>query len=211
MIKFKDDNKGRITQGFNNPNIIYKDRSGAHTGVDSVLGWNKPVPCDNDALVYKTIESSQSSENWQGVYMLVESNSDYVEVCQGHFNKILVRAGDRILEGTNIGLEGNKGYVFSNGVRITTEMQNAGSQKGAHVHTSYRPVKRVKRLARNEFFLQNRDGSNFKDIDGYYYQIINKDNGLRGMVNPYNYHHVNTDIEDIGAIQRILNKIFKRK
>lgn len=210
MVKFKLNNKGRITQAFSNANAIYKDRGGSHTGIDSVLGWNKPVTCDNDCYVYKTITKNQSKENWQGVYMLVHDDGDkYVEVCQGHFNEITVKSGEFIPEFTVIGLEGNKGFVFSGGKQITPEMQEAGDKRGAHTHTSYRPVKRVKRAQGGRYHLLTISGTKYRDSEGYYYEIINQDNGFKGMVDPMVYEHKNTMLEDLKMAAKILLRLKK--
>lgn len=211
MVKFKLKNKGRITQGFANVNPIYKDRDvTVHSGIDSVVGWDKPVTCDNDCFVYKTITKEQSKENWQGVYMLVHDYGDnYVEICQGHFNKIMVKEGQDILEHTVIGLEGNKGFVFSGGQRITKEMQDAGDQRGTHTHTSYRPVTRVKKVRSGKYYLLTNTGIKYKDKDGYFYEITHQDNGVKGMVDPYLYEYKNTMLEDLKMASRILLKLRK--
>jgi hypothetical protein len=209
MVKFKLKNKGRITQGFSNANDIYKDRGGFHTGIDSVVGWNKPVTCDNDCLVYKIITSDISKENWQGVYMLVPHGDAFVEICQGHFNKILVKEGERILEHTVIGLEGNKGYVFQGGVQITPEMQRAGDQRGTHTHTSYRPVKRVKRVTSGEHYLLTSKNVKYQDKEGYYYEIL-APGEMKGYVDPMIFEYENTMLEDLKMAAKVLLKLKKQ-
>ena len=210
MVKFKTNNKGRITQGFGGNPAIYKSRGAVgHPGIDTFNGWNTRFVSDNDGYVYKTIERHQSKEGWQGVYMLVQDGDDFVEVCHGHFNTILVKAGDQVLEGQGVGLEGNKGYVISGGTVITPAMQDAGDQRGAHTHTSFRPVRRVKRVNSKRFYLQTAEGVAYKDQDGFYYEIINQDNGSRGCVDPMLYHHQNSIMENITAIRRLLTT-FKR-
>lgn len=211
MVKFKTTNKGWISQEFANPNIIYKDRGGAHNGIDSVLGWDKVVTCDNDCYVYKIVTSDQNVENWQGVYMLAKENdTDYVEIVQGHFNKILVTEGQELLEYTAIGLEGNKGFVFTGGGQITPAMQKAGDKRGAHTHTSYRPVKRVKRPNSKKFYLLNVKGQKYRDEEGYYYEIVHENDGTKGCVNPRNYQYKNSIIEDIAMVTKLLVNLRKR-
>lgn len=204
-VKFKTTNKGRITQEFAED---YKGVS--HSGIDSVLGWNKVVTCDNDCYVYKTITSDQSGENWQAVYMLVKQSDDiFVEVTQGHFNKLLVKEGQYLVEYQAIGLEGNKGKVRSGGVEITPAMQKAGDQRGTHTHTSYRPTYRVKETKRGANYLMTRAGTKFKDPEGYYYEIIHKDSATRGCVNPREYEYKNTMMEDLLMLTKLLTKLKK--
>lgn len=216
MVKFKLRTKGVITQYFggspaSNPTQYTVRGQSGHSGIDSQLGWNAPVECDNDGMVYKVFRKENSSENWQGVYMLVHDKDDeFVEVCQGHFNTILVREGYHILEGTVIGLEGNKGYVFSGGVQITPAMQEAGDKRGHHVHTSYRPVRRVSRVKRGEQYLLTVAGVKYQDPAGNYYEIINKDNGFKGCVNPYLYLYENSIQEKLTLLQRLLPWLLAR-
>lgn len=210
MVKFKTNNKGFITQKFANPSSIYKDRGGIHNGVDSARGWDAVTVADNDGLVYKVITSDKSSENWQGIYQLVHDRGEmYVEVVQGHFNKILVKEGDSIIEGQAWGLEGNKGYVFSGQGQITPEMQKAGDKRGAHVHTSYRPVIRVKKTKADNYYLLTIKGTKYKDGEGYYYEITHKDNGVKGNVDPFNYLYKNTIFEDMAILIKNFNLLKK--
>lgn len=209
--KFKTKNKGRITQYFggspaSNPTQYTTRGTNGHSGVDTVLGWNKPVTCDNDCFVYKVIESHQSKENWQGVYMLVDDGENVVEVIQGHFNTVIAEEGYFYPEGAVIGLEGNKGYVFSGGVQITPAMQKAGDQRGTHTHTAYRPVRKVSKTKRSEFYLLDIHGKKYQK-DGFYFEIIHKNNGYNGCVNPYLYLDEDTIPESISMIRKLLDWI----
>ena len=192
--KFKTYNKGVITQYFggspaNNPTQYSTRGQSGHSGIDTDFTiWAHPVEADNDCYVYKTINSNQSRENWQGVYMLVEMpNDEVMEICQGHFEEIKVRKGDYIPEGAIIGLEGNRGYVFSGGVQITPEMQMNGDKRGAHTHTAFRLTKKVPTVSRDEYYLLNVDGTKYRHTDGSYLQIVYKDNGYNGCINPWLY------------------------
>jgi hypothetical protein len=216
-MKFKTYNKGRFTQYFGgspatNPTQYTTRGQDGHSGVDSQLGWNAPIVCDNDSYVYKVILSNQSKENWQGVYMLVDLTDEItMEICQGHFNKILVNEGEWIPENAVIGLEGNRGYVFSGGTQITPEMQKAGDQRGHHVHTAYRPCRKVKSTKRTEYYLLDVNGKKYKDKKGYYYQIINKDNGYKGCVNPFLYSvFPDNDTQKLSMVRNVLSWFIKR-
>lgn len=207
MVRFKLKNKGRVTQWFGGKPEQYKPLGLAgHNGIDTVVGWDKPVAADNPGLIYKIIENPVS--NWAGTYQLVpEQGDEYVEICQGHFNKVLVKEGDTVIEGQHLGLEGNKGMVFSGGVRITPEMQDAGDRRGTHTHTQYRPVRRVKQARRGRHYLNANNGNRYRDAEGYFYEIIQNDNGFRGCVDPMRYHRENTIMEDIRMIAGLIKLI----
>lgn len=207
MVKFSLLHKGRISQEFSGNYEQYKKLGiVGHSGIDFMIGWGKPVFGDNDGFIYKIITKEISNEGWQGVYQLVkEDDLNYVEVCMGHFEKILAKKGEYLPEGAVWGLEGNRGYVFSGGTQITPAMQNAGDKRGSHTHNSYRPVKRVKTKSRTEYYLTTEQGVAYRDQDGYYYQIKEKDNGFNGCVNPRNYLVEKSIEEQIGIIQRWIN------
>lgn len=216
MVKFNIKNKGTIGQLFGGNPAMYSSLGvSGHTGIDSLKGWNATIFADNDGYVYKTIHSNQSSQNWQGVYMLVPMFDDfYMEICQGHFNEILVKQGDTVREGQPIGREGNKGYVFFNTTQITPEMQRGGDTRGAHTHTSFRPVERVLKTEKGQHYLQTVTGERYKDNDGGYYRILHNDNGLKGYIDPMQYKY-SPDVETqkklattlqalVGAMQKLL-------
>jgi hypothetical protein len=125
-------------------------------------------------------------------------------VIQGHFNKILVKEGENIPEAAVIGLEGNKGFVFSGGQRITTEMQKAGDKRGTHTHTSYRPVQRVRTIKSGQHYLNTAKGTRYKDKDGYYYQIVYRDNNIKGHVDPYWYQDEDDWREKLAILARLV-------
>ena len=212
MIKFKLDNKGSIYQEFGgspstNPTQYTSIGIKGHSGIDTGNGWDTPVPCDNTGYVYKIAYAEKSPSNWQAVYMLVEEGKDIVEVCYGHLNQLYARPGEILNEGSYVGTEGNHGYVFSGGTEITPQMQKASDHRGHHLHTSYRPVKKVtERKRTSRYYLLNTDGSVFKR-DGFYYEIINTDNGYNGCINPRNYLYKNSNEENLGLIAKILQAV----
>ena len=149
-----------------------------------------------------------SKENWQGVYMLVPHGEAFIEICQGHFNKIFVKEGQKIVEGTYIGLEGNKGFVFKGGIQITPEMQKAGDQRGTHTHTSYRPTKRVKRPQGDAHYLLTTKGTKYKDDEGFYYEII-ANGDLKGYIDPMIFEYKNSMLEEIKMLAKVLLQLKK--
>lgn len=205
MVKFKLKGKGRVTQGFGLNPAIYKPLKG-HPGIDTVNGWDFPVSADNPGLIYKIIQNPET--NFMGTYQLVhEQGDEYIEVGQCHYNQIIVKQGEQVIEGQYLGLEGNKGMVYSGGIRITPEQQDAGDKRGTHTHTQYRPVRRVKRTRKGWHYLNNADGTRYKDADGYLYEIIYNDNGFRGCVDPMRYHRENTLMEQARMIAGLILRL----
>ena len=212
MIKFKLENKGRISQEFggsptSNPGQYTNIGLNGHSGIDSMLGYDKPVSSDVNGVVYKVIYAKDSPSNWQGVYILTKSGTSLVEVCYGHLLDIYVKEGDNVLEGQFIGSEGNLGYVFSGGVQITPAMQRAGDKRGAHVHTSYRPVTQTLKKTRGKFHLTTSQNKTYKDAEGYCYEVIYQDNGYKGCVNPRMYLYKNSVLENIKMIMNAVTKL----
>ena len=176
-MKFKYKRKGWITQDFaKNANPSYK-KSGlvGHTGVDWKKGYGTPVQIDNAGHIYKIIYSDKSPSNWQAVYQLVKIHKDmYMEICEGHLSEVWVKEGQNLPEDAFIGAEGNKGLVYGGGVKITPTMQRKGDRRGSHVHTSYRPVVRVKKKTKGEYYLLDSYGQPF--YKNGYYEILERDN-----------------------------------
>ena len=189
--KFKIKKKCRITQGFeDNATSVYKeDGRLGHGAIDYQCGYGTPVFCDNTSFVYKVFKPLQLKSNWVGVYMLVSTDDKdvFYENGIGHFSKVLVEEGTLISENTLVGEEGNSGQVFSGsaGRFITVAEQLAGDKRGAHTHEWYRKVKRTQ--DRPKYRLRKASGGSYIDEDGYYYEILDFDNGYKGMVDPMQF------------------------
>lgn len=197
-MKFIVGPKKRVTSGFGPGGIgaeHYKQTVGHyHTGVDYSNGYGSPVVSDNYGIVYKVNTPDQSPSGWCGVYYLCPDDKyGWVEVCQGHLSKVFVSYGDVVREGQVIGLEGNKGEVYSGGVRITKAMQEAGDRRGSHVHEQFRPVKKVKRVKKNKHYLNGSLKHGYSDALGRYrdeqgnYFEIQLENEMKGCVDPYEF------------------------
>jgi murein DD-endopeptidase MepM/ murein hydrolase activator NlpD len=157
-----------------------------HSGVDYSYGYGMPVRSDNYGIVYKIERPENSPSGWCGVYILCPDDKEgWVEVCFGHLSVVMVNVGDVVREDQIIGLEGNKGEVYYGGERITKAMQEAGDERGSHVHEQYRPVKRVRSTNKDKHYL-NVGGKRYIDAQGYYYQV-KYTNDTMGCVNPYLY------------------------
>jgi murein DD-endopeptidase MepM/ murein hydrolase activator NlpD len=190
-MKFKTGKNKQIQFGFGASGLWaeeYKRVVGHyHTGVDYFNGYGSPVISDNYGIVYKIALAKDSASGWQGVYYLCPDDKyGWVEVCQGHLSKINVKVGDLVRENQVVGLEGNKGEVYENGVRITKAMQEAGDKRGSHVHEQFRPLTKVAKRKSTKHYINTSDGKPYQDKSGNYYEITFT-NDTRGCVNPYEF------------------------
>ena len=208
-MKWKRDKKGLVTQGIaQNGNLSYKDRGLiGHTGVDWTNGYGHPTTVDNTGYVYKVYKPQERKDNWTGIYQLVPHGHHFIEVCMGHFSAVWVDEGETVKEGQYVGAEGNFGTVFSGGLQITPEKQDNGDKRGSHVHESYRPVRRVSRTKRGEHYLRNSKGKTYRDADNKVYEIIYKDNGLNGCIDPTAFLHRSSFKEKVRAIGNAISQL----
>lgn len=170
------------TQGFyeNAANAYPKIGMKGHGGIDVNCGYGTEVQFPLDGLVSGVFNNVfKASDGYWGVYALCEYKGQLGELCVGHLSRIDVKIGDKIRKGQVVGLEGNHGYVFDNGVQITLAQQAAGDQRGHHRHWQWRPVVKTKSLS-NKQFITNYTGI-YKDSEGYYYQVLDYDNGFHGL------------------------------
>ncbi len=210
-MKFKFLRKGTITQGYDgNANPSYaKQGQASHGAVDWFKGYGTPVQVDNPGVIYKISYARKSPSNWQAIYQLVPNGKNEVmEVVMGHLSEVWVSDGQKVPEDYFIGAEGNKGTVYSGGKLITPKMQKAGDRRGSHVHESYRPCRKVKKTKRSEYYLL-KDGKKYKDSRGYYYEIIEKDNGRNGRIDPRKYDYVESNYEKISNLTGVVKYLKK--
>jgi len=182
--------KNTITQGFaENANISY-ERDGliGHTTIDWGIAWGKPIiNCAKDAYCYSVMNRDhQDPMKYRAVFTLVNADngySEWAEVSYGHLNEITAEVGKTYQPKDTLGTCGNTGMVFAGGREVLREEKLKGSKAGSHLHgPQVRPVLRVQKRTRKKKYLY--DGSGALKIDGYYFEIINYDNGTVGCIDP---------------------------
>jgi murein DD-endopeptidase MepM/ murein hydrolase activator NlpD len=197
-MKFTPSPIKRIMFGYGAGGIgaeYYKQTVGHyHSGVDYSNGYGTPVITENYGIVYKINTPDQSDSGWQGVYVLVpDVKYGWVEECFGHLSRVDVKVGQVVREGQQIGLEGNKGEVYSGGKLITKAMQMAGSKAGSHTHYQIRPVKPVVKPKATKHYLNGLSKHGYTDKNGRYrdgrglYWEIQKTNDTNGCVDPFEF------------------------
>jgi murein DD-endopeptidase MepM/ murein hydrolase activator NlpD len=155
-----------------------------HTAKDRMCGFGTPINAYwGDEYVYKVLTKENPANDgsgFTGVFTICEQNGELFEFLYGHCNPS-VKVGQILARGEVLGTEGNNGEVYSDGVRITLEMQKAGDTRGHHRHDQKRLLERVKGFDGVSTLLTDRFGVFLKD--GFMYKIKDVDNGYRGCVN----------------------------
>ena len=171
-----------MTQGFaKNFNSSYaKDGLKGHTGWDFVLGYKSPIQAVTDGEVYSTREPTSNVDRYTAVYQIVDEQYFSYEVSYGHLAEIKVKKGEMVRVGDTIGLEGNFGLCYRNGVKVTPAQKKLGW--GSHLHFQIRKCKRVEKKEKGKTYL--RDNSRYLKRNNMYYEVVDYDNGFNGCVDP---------------------------
>lgn len=157
---------------------------GGHPGIDRSCGYGSPVYSPVSGIVYSMHTPSRpASDGYTAVYLLCRTKLEWFEFAIGHLSEISVQIGQQVAVGDLIGKEGNKGIVYSGGVRITLAMQAAGNRDGSHRHYQKRVVNRVLRPSWLVPSLRTARGP-YTDTEGYRYQWALPNNRLASCVNP---------------------------
>ena len=206
--------EGLLTQGFGaNANPSYKG-SGlkGHSGEDYVLGWKKPIKAVVTGEVYSILNfGNKNYDKYRAVYQIVDDKDFSYEISYGHLDSTPVKEGQVVLVGEVIGKEGNYGTCYSGGKLVTPDEKVTG--KGSHLHFQVRKLKRVKKRGKGQY-IRNSEG--FLKRNGYFYEVVDFENGYNGCIDPslfYGGFTFNTDLKqgDIGTdvfeLQSALKKL----
>lgn len=174
-----------VSQGFGgNATATYK--AGGllgHSGTDHDCGFGSPIHSYWDSeYVYKVLTKDHPSNDgsgFTGVFTIVEQNGKVFEFLYGHCNPSPDLLGKTITKGTLIGTQANNGEVYSNGVRITLEMQKNGDTRGTHRHDQARELRKDGTWTPGTRYISSLGGGAFFK-DGFFYAIPNYDNGYNG-------------------------------
>jgi len=180
----------RITQGFSeNANESYaKTGLIGHTTIDWAYEHGEPVPnLARNAFCYSVMNrDNPDPDKYRAVFTLVNADnglSDWAEISYGHAHKVLAEVGKTYQVGDILMTAGNSGTVYAKGKLVTKAQKLAGSKAGTHLHgPQVRPVRRVKTVNKKRHYLS--DGSGLLKHDGWYYEIINYENGTNGCISP---------------------------
>lgn len=156
-----------------------------HCGVDNSCGYGSPIHSYFDTeYVYKVLTKEHPSNDgtgFTGVFTIIDNGIEVFEFLYGHCNPS-VTVGQILTKGTVLGTEANNGEVYSNGVRITLEMQKAGDTRGTHRHDQKRILRKDKNIQPNTRYITDEQGKTLY-YNGYYYAIPYYNNGYNGCTN----------------------------
>lgn len=194
--------QGVMTQPFGvNYNSSYKEMGlKGHPGIDYFFGYRKPIVAAVDGKV-SAIRKAYNPNVYSAVYQIIDLEKVSYEVSYGHLCEIYVKEGDYVKKGQIIGLEGNFGLSYSNGVLVSKEEKATG--KGSHLHFQARLCQLVKERDKKKTYLRNSKGY----ITKYrkYYEVIDYDNGFNGCIDPAIFFP-----KESNSLLKFLN-LFKRK
>jgi murein DD-endopeptidase MepM/ murein hydrolase activator NlpD len=116
--------KGQISQGFGPSQLVFEPRFGGfahfHTGIDVAGPENEPVLAADDGQVVTAATGTAGYGNY-----VVLAHGQGLTTLYGHLNKTLVKPGDRVSQGSAIGLEGSTGN--STGPHVHFEVRVNGA------------------------------------------------------------------------------------
>jgi murein DD-endopeptidase MepM/ murein hydrolase activator NlpD len=176
---------GRLTSPFGDGSSW---RPNIHSGTDFAYGYKKSRYAVADGYIYKvSYRDNPNVQRGRAIYQICDTPLGVVELCYYHCQDILLSEGDTVVAGQPIFTEGNTGeYCFVGGVQVKPEDKPSG--KGSHLHFAARWVERKKNIEKDAHYLNNSNGTRYKDADGYYYRITlnNNTNGCFDSV-PFMY------------------------
>jgi murein DD-endopeptidase MepM/ murein hydrolase activator NlpD len=170
-----------------------------HPGIDFGADWGAPIKCATDSKCYSVL--SKNNPNlmaYRAVCTIVDDINWSYEVIYGHCSDIYAIPGNNLTTGQIIGLVGNTGDVFSNGVEVTNAEKLAGSHAGSHLHFQVRRlIKESATIPLDPTKHYVNDGFGLLTFNGSHYYAPDWNNGYNGCVDPAQFFStdpVSTDL-----------------
>lgn len=178
--------KSTLSQAFSLndvPLYVEKGLTG-HTGQDYVVAWGTPVPCAVDnSYCYSTInKDNPDPSKYRTPCFIVEDETGVYEIIYGHASDILAIPDRMYHAGEIVSKVGNTGAVYVGGRETTTAAKLKGSKDGSHLHFQVRLLTKVVKTRKGYNYVV--DGNGILKKDGYYYEVVNYDNGRNGCIDP---------------------------
>jgi len=163
-----------------------------HTGIDFSASWATIIPNSANKAYCYTIMNRDALDlmKYRAVFTIVEDGDKAYEISYGHCSTIIAEVGKTYNIGDTIAYVGNTGDAYQAGRKITEKEKEAGSDAGSHLHFQVRACKKVKSTSKGKKYLYNGYGIYKKN--GFYYEVINYDNGYHGCVNPMKFVGIDT-------------------
>lgn len=155
-----------------------------HSGRDFDCGHGSDIYAYwGNEYVYKVLTKENPANDgsgFTGVFTICEKDGEVFEFLYGHCDPLPNLVGKTLNKGDLLGKQSNNGEVYSNGVRITLEMQKAGDTRGTHRHDQKRILRKDKSIQPNTRYISALGGGYY--FDGSFYAIPFYDNGYNGCV-----------------------------
>lgn len=151
----------------------------SHGGEDWNCGYGSPIQCPLDGYIYSIFNAiHKAADGYYALYIIATYKGQLGELCIGHLDPV-ASVGTQITKGQILGTESNHGVVYEGKTLITLAMQAKGDHRGHHRHWQWRPIKRIKTPLGQ--CLVDFTGYLYMDTEGYFYQVINPENGNQGL------------------------------
>lgn len=163
----------------------------SHTGEDYSNGWKSPIKASITGEVYSTVNVDNPSYiRYRAIFQIIDTPDFSYEIAYGHIHDCFVKKGDIVKVGQVIATEGNWGDVYVNGKKPTTAERKFGA--GSHLHFQVRKCIRVNEIKKGKKYL--RDNNGYLIRNGFYYEIVDYDNGVNGCVNPALFYELDDSV-----------------
>lgn len=182
-------NNGTISQKYGENPELYQSRFGItfHNGTDIVSFHGDELLCCEDFIPYKIfgLKTGSVSRGF-GFHALTRPNDKGIceEWVYWHtMSNLKVSLNKLIQQGEVVGYEGASGDVFSGGKEVPDNLKGVAPLfLGTHLHWGKRLVLKTKTPVSD--ILTNIEGRKYIDEQGFYYQVLDFNNGVKGFVNP---------------------------
>ncbi len=166
--------KGQVTQWYGENAVLYSSLAGIkwHNGIDIAMPFRTPVLAAHDGTIYEVLDAPKG----YGKHVRIISDKIegiYFDTVYGHQDEIIVKEGQKVKAGDQIGYEGNSGFVVSAGTIVF--WGNAPAGKGVHLHFGLR------------ILTDTVDEHSNTSILGKNYVINDYNNGTHGAIDPMPY------------------------
>lgn len=178
--------KSTITQYFgDNATPLYATEGlTGHSGEDYGVPWGTPVPCAADnSYCYSTINKDNPDlSKYRTPCFIVEDSTGVYEIIYGHASDILAVPGKTYNIGDIVSRVGNTGEVYMGQHEVTSAEKLSPGHPGAHLHFQVRLLTKVKKMSSGKQYVV--DGNGILRKEGWFYEVVNYNNGLNGCINP---------------------------
>lgn len=150
-----------------------------HMGWDIFRFWGAPVYAMTGGIVWQTDRSEDTS---YGNDIRILSSDKTIITVYGHLSEQLVKVGDKVTAGQQIGKMGNTGFVVVEGYARqfwkTVLGLDFDKHPGTHLHINVVPCREI------DVYQANPATGSFNLFDGVKVQFTHWNNGYHGCIDP---------------------------